>query len=46
MIHRAYALTLKLTPEAFNQEFARLRSIFTGFDYPLAMINSAITKTV
>ena len=44
MIHRAYALSS--TTEAFDQERARLRSIFTRLDYPLAMINSIITKTI
>ena len=32
--------------EAFDQECTRLRSIFTRPDYPLAMINSSITKTI
>ena len=46
MIHRAYALS-STTDEAFNQECtSRLRSIFTRLDYPLAMINSIITKTI
>ena len=44
MNHRAYALSS--TTEAFNQECTRLRSIFTLLDYPLAMINSTITKTI
>ena len=44
MIHRAYALS-SMT-EAFDQECTRLRSIFTRPDYPLAMINSSITKTI
>ena len=44
MIHRAYALSS--TTEAFNQKCTRLRSIFTRLDYPLAMINSIITKTI
>ena len=44
MIHRAYALS-SMT-EAFDQECTRLRSIFTQPDYPLAMINSSITKTI
>ena len=34
------------TTEAFNQESTRLRFIFTRLDYPLAMINSTITKTI
>ena len=46
MIHRAYALS-STTDEVFNQECtSRLRSIFTRLDYPLAMINSIITKTI
>jgi len=44
MIHCAYALS-SMT-KAFNQECIRLRSIFTRLDYPLAMINSIITKTI
>ena len=44
MIHRAYALSS--TTEAFDQECTRLRSIFTQIDYPLAMINYIITKTI
>ena len=34
------------TTEAFSQECTRLCSIFTRLDYPLAMINSTITKTI
>ena len=41
MIHRAYALSS--ATEAFS---TKLRSIFTLLDYPLAMINSTITKTI
>ena len=37
---------LSSTTEAFDQECTRLRSIFTQLDYPLAMINSIITKTI
>ncbi|XP_020605670.1 uncharacterized protein LOC110044460 [Orbicella faveolata] len=44
MIHRAYALSS--TPEAFDQECTRLRSIFTRLDYALAVMNSTITKTI
>ena len=44
MILRAYALS-SMT-EAFDQQCTRLRSIFTRPDYPLAMINSSITKTI
>ena len=44
MIHRAYALSS--TTDEINQECFRLRSIFTRLDYPLAMINSIITKTI
>ena len=44
MIHRAYALSS--TTEAFNHECTSLHSIFTRLYYPLAMINSTITKTI
>ena len=44
MIHCEYALSS--TTEAFNQECTRLRSVFTRLDYPSAMINSSITKTI
>ena len=44
MIHRLYALSS--TTETFNHECTSLRSIFTRLYYPLAMINSTITKTI
>ena len=44
MVHRAHAISS--TPEAFNDECARLRSIFYRLDYPLALINSSIRKFV
>ena len=39
MLHRAYALSS--TTEAFNEECAKLRSIFSRLDYPIGLINSA-----
>ena len=44
MIHRAFALSS--TTDAFKQECNRLHSIFTQLDYPLALINSTIPKTI
>ena len=44
MINLAYAPSS--TTDAFNQECTRLHSIFTWLDYPLAVINSTITKTI
>ena len=38
MLHRAYALSS--TTEAFNEECAKLRSIFSRLDYPIGLINS------
>ena len=38
MLHRAYALPS--TTEAFNEECAKLRSIFSRLDYPIGVINS------
>ena len=40
MLHRAYALSS--TTEAFNEECAKLRSIFSRFDYPSSVIDSVI----
>ena len=40
MLHRAYALSS--TIEAFNEEFDKLRSIFSRLDYPIGLINSTI----
>ena len=45
MIHRTYTLS-STTEASFNQECTRLHFIFTWLDYPLAMINSTITKTI
>ena len=42
MIHRAYALSS--TTEAFNTEYAKLRSTFSRLDYPVSLINSAINN--
>ena len=39
MLHRAYALPS--TTEAFNEECAKLRSLFSRLDYPIGLINSA-----
>jgi len=38
MLHRADALFS--TTEAFNEECANLRSIFSRLDYPLSLIDS------
>ena len=40
MLHRAHALS-SMT-EAFNEECAKLRSIFSQLDYPIGLINSTI----
>ena len=40
MLHRAYALSS--TTEAFNEECAKLRSIFSRLGYPIGLINSTI----
>ena len=40
MLHRAYALSS--TTEAFNEECAKLRSLFSRLDYPIGLINSTI----
>ena len=42
MLHRAYALSS--TTEAFNEECAKLRSIFSRLDYPLSLIDSVISN--
>jgi len=42
MLHRAYALSS--TVEAFNEECAKLRSIFSRLDYPWSLIDSAISN--
>jgi len=40
MLHRAYAQSS--TAEAFNEECAKLRSIFSRLDYPRSLIDSVI----
>ena len=42
MLHRAYALSS--TTEAFNEECAKLRSIFSHLNYPLSLIDSVISN--
>ena len=42
MLHRAYALSS--TTEAFNEECAKLRSIFSRLDYPWSLTDSVISK--
>ena len=42
MLHRAYALSS--TTGAFNEECAKLRSIFSRIDYPLSLIDSVISN--
>ena len=44
MLHRAYALSS--TTEAFNEECAKLRSIFSRLDYPLSLTDSVISNFV
>jgi len=44
MLHRAYALSS--TTEAFNEECAKLRSIFSRLDYPWSLIESVISNFV
>ena len=44
MLHRAYALSS--TTEAFNEECAKLRSIFSRLDYPCSLIESVISNFV
>ena len=44
MLHRAYALSS--TKEAFNEECAKLRSIFSQLDYPIGLINSTINTFI
>ena len=38
MLYRAHALSS--TTEAFNEECAKLRSIFSRHDYPIGLVNS------
>ena len=42
MLHLAYALSS--TTEAFNEECAKLRSIFSRLDYPLSLFDSVISN--
>ena len=42
MLHRAYELSS--TAEAFNEECAKLRSIFSRLDYPWSLIDSVISN--
>ena len=42
MLHRAYALSS--TTEAFDEECAKLRSIFSRLDYPWSLIDSVISN--
>ena len=44
MLHRAYALSS--TTKAFNEECAKLRSIFSRLDYPCSLIESVISNFV
>ena len=43
-LHSAYALSS--TTEAFNEEWAKLRSIFSRLDYPWSLIDSVISNFV
>ena len=42
MLHRAYALST--TTEDFNEECAKLRSIFSRLNYPWSLIDSVISN--
>ena len=44
MLHRAYALSS--TTQAFDEECAKLRSIFSQLDYPWSLIDSVISNFV
>ena len=44
MLHRAHALSS--TTEAFNEECAKLRSIFSQLDYPIGLVNSTINMFI
>ena len=44
MLHRAYLLSS--STEAFNQECAKLHSIFSWLDYPIGLINSTINTFI
>jgi len=43
-LHHVYALSP--TTEAFNEEYANLRSIFSQFDYQIGLINSTINMFI
>ena len=44
MLHRAHALSS--TTEAFNEECAKLSSIFSRLDYPIGLVNSTINMFI
>ena len=45
MLHRAYALPS--TTDAFNEQWAKLRSIFSRIDYPIiSLMNSTINMSI
>ena len=44
MLHRAHALSS--TTEAFNEDRAKLRSIFSRLDYPIGLVNSTINMFI
>ena len=44
MLHRAHALSS--TTEAFNEECAKLYSIFSRLDYPIGLVNSTINMFI
>ncbi|XP_068756963.1 uncharacterized protein [Montipora capricornis] len=44
MLHRVHALSS--TTEAFNEECAKLRSIFSRLDYPIGLVNSTINMFI
>jgi len=44
MLHRVYALSS--TTEAFDEECAKLRSIFSRLDYSWSLIDSVISNFV
>ncbi|XP_068705148.1 uncharacterized protein [Montipora foliosa] len=44
MLHRAHAPSS--TTEAFNEECAKLRSIFSRLDYPIGLVNSTINMFI
>ena len=44
MLHRAHALSS--TTEAFNEECAKLPSIFSRLDYPIGLVNSTINMFI